>query len=131
VKIKYAPSKAKVKGLVRKYVEDVKGKIGLKLAVLFGSYAKNSYSWGSDVDIFLVAEKLPERILERPQMLIDSSFPLPMEVFAYTPEEFNKMVRENHPLVNEALRNGEVVYATVEFKKLLMHVAAKTWKINF
>ncbi|MEM3442614.1 MAG: nucleotidyltransferase domain-containing protein [Candidatus Bathyarchaeia archaeon] len=119
VRIRYAPSKGRVKGLVKKYLKDIKGKVGLKLAIIFGSYAKDSYSWGSDVDIFLVAKNLPKRVFERSEMLIDPDFPVQIELFAYTPEEFVRMIKDNHPLVNEVLQNGEIIYANVEYKRFL------------
>jgi len=106
----------------------------LKLAIIFRSYAKNSYSWGSDIDILLVAQKLPKRSLERPQILIDPNLPIQIEPFAYTPEEFNKMIRKNHPLVNEALKNGKTIYVTSKYKKLLTQITLKPksnkWQIT-
>jgi hypothetical protein len=35
------------------------------------------------------------------------------------------MIRKNHPLVNEALKNGKTIYATSKYKKLLTQITLK------
>lgn len=119
VKIKYPPSRKKVEQIIKRYVEDIKEKIGLKLAIVFGSYAKNNFSYGSDVDILLIAQKLPEPAIKRFQILTDPNLPIQIEPFAYTPREYRKMVKENHPILKEALQNGKIIYTTPEYKKML------------
>lgn len=129
VKIKYAPSKKEAELTAKKYLKGIGEKIGLKLAIMFGSYAKNTYSYGSDIDMLLVAEKLPEKPKDRPQILLDPNLEVYIEPFAYTEEEFDKMVRENHPIAKEALKNGKIIYITPDYKKKLTRIkqALKTF----
>lgn len=122
VRIKYAPSKRKVETFIKKYVESIKERVDLKLAIIFGSYAKNTYAYGSDIDLFLIAEKLPKRNIERQDTLADVNSPIQIETFPYTPEEFEKMIKENHPLINEVIQNGKVIYIAQDFKKTLMKI---------
>ncbi|MDI6690266.1 MAG: nucleotidyltransferase domain-containing protein [Candidatus Bathyarchaeota archaeon] len=111
MKIKYALSKEKAELLIRQYINRIKRTIGLELAIIFGSYAKGNYSWGSDIDILLVAKKLPKRLLDRQPILIEPNIPIQIDPFAYTPEEFEKMLKEKHPLIIEALKNGKIIYS--------------------
>jgi len=131
VKIKYAPSKEKIEKLVKKHLEKIKGKIDLKLAIIFGSYAKNTYTWGSDIDLLLIAEKLPKRPLERSQTLTDPNFPIQIQPLAYTPQEFQKMIKENHPLINEVVNNGKIIYTTPKYKRILQLSASHNENCKF
>jgi len=126
VKIKYAPSREKAELIAKKYVKSIEKKIGLKLAVIFGSYAKNTYSYGSDIDMLLVAEKLPEKPKDRPRILLDPNLEIYVEPFAYSEEEFDKMIREKHPIAREALKNGKIIYMSPDYKKILTQLKQAT-----
>ncbi|MBS7621232.1 nucleotidyltransferase domain-containing protein [Candidatus Bathyarchaeota archaeon] len=114
MKIKYAVSKEKAEHLIKQYIDKIKRNVGLELAIIFGSYAKDNYSWGSDIDLLLVARKLPKRPIDRPQILMDPNIPIQIQPFAYTLKEFRKMLKENHPLIMEALKNGRIVYSKIK-----------------
>lgn len=111
MKIRYAVSKEKAEHLIRQYINKIKRTVGLELAIIFGSYAKGKYSWGSDIDILLIAKNLPKRPMDRQQILTYPNTPILIQPFAYTPEEFRKMLKENHPFIIEALKNGKIVYS--------------------
>jgi len=120
VRIRYAPCKEKVKEIILKYIKELAGRIDLKTVLLFGSYAKNTYSYGSDVDLLIVAENLPENPIKRVDKLMDESMPFEIQPFAYTPTEFKRMLAENHPLIKGALLHGEILYVSKDYKKVLM-----------
>lgn len=111
MKIKYAVSKKKAERLIRQYINKIRRDVGLELAIVFGSYAKGNYSWGSDIDILLIAKNIPKRLIDRQQILIYPNIPIQIQPFAYTPQEFRKMLKEKHPLLIEALKSGEIVYS--------------------
>lgn len=121
MKIKYAASKKRVEHLIEHYINKIKRNVSLELAIIFGSYAKGNYSWGSDIDLLLVAKKLPTRLIDRQQILIDPNIPIQIQAFAYTPEEFRKMLKENHPLLTEALKNGKIIYSKIKMKTPILN----------
>lgn len=121
MKIKYAASKERVEHLIEHYINKIKRNVSLELAIIFGSYAKGNYSWGSDIDLLLVAKKLPTRLIDRQQILIDPNIPIQIQAFAYTPEEFRKMLKENHPLLTEALKNGKIIYSKIKMKTPILN----------
>jgi len=119
VKVRYAPSKAKVEKILSAYMGRLQAKYDLKFAVLFGSYAKGSYSFGSDIDLLIVASDLPKDLTKRFSALLDLELPIQIQTFGYTIEEFTKMLKEEHPFVTEVLRKGEVLYATPDYRNLI------------
>lgn len=119
VKIKYAPSKERVEKVLSVYFKRLRSKFDVKLGVLFGSYAKGSYSWGSDIDVLIVASDFPKDMSKRFSMLVDLKLPLQVQPFGYTVQEFRKMLKERHPLITEVLKEGQVLYATQEYRSLV------------
>jgi len=101
------------------YFRRLRSKFNVKLGVLFGSYAKGNYSWGSDVDVFIVASDFPQDMSKRFSMLVDLKLPLQIQPFGYTIQEFRKMLRERQPLIAEVLKKGEILYAAPEYKRLV------------
>ena len=87
---------AKVKRLVAAAAK----KHRLQKAFLFGSTARGDYSEASDVDLLLVGD-FKERFLQR-GMDIEAGSSLPLQLFCYTPQEFEKMRRERNPFAVEA-----------------------------
>jgi predicted nucleotidyltransferase len=119
VRIRYAPSKEKVEKMLSRYFRNLKDRFDLKLGVLFGSYAKNSYCWGSDVDLLIVASDLPENLAERFAVLVDSKLPIQIQPFGYTTVEFEKMLKGKNSLLTEALLNGKIIYTTRDYRSLV------------
>jgi len=95
---------------IREAVARVAKANGAVLAVLFGSYARGTATERSDVDLIFV-ENTSDRFLDR---LGRYMFPLldelheAVELFVYTPAEFEQMKRK--PFVGRALREGVVLY---------------------
>lgn len=79
--------------------------------ILFGSYARGEIDEYSDMD-FVVIKKTDKRFLERlieVAKLIDNDLGQ-VDVFVYTPEEFDDMVKSENPFMREVLKDGKVVY---------------------
>ena len=95
---------------IRKAAREVAELNGARLAVLFGSHARGTATAGSDVDMIFV-EETEDRFLDRlaryTDPLLDHLGP-PVEVFVYTPEEFERM--KEGAFVGRALEEGMVLY---------------------
>jgi len=94
------------------YVEVLKKTVSPRLVLLHGSVARGTFGVGSDVDILVVAENLPQNPNERLKLLYElDQTRAPIDVKAYTPAEFSRMLAKGHPLAMDALEDGKVLYA--------------------
>lgn len=119
VKVRYALSREKVEKILSEYLRRLKMRYNLKLVVLFGSYAKGNYTFGSDIDVLIVASDLPKDMSKRFSALLDLELPIQIQPFGYTTQEFTKMLKETHPFLTEVLREGRILYATPYYKRLV------------
>jgi len=117
VKVEYAPSKARINRELASYIRNLTEKRKIHLIVLFGSYAKNTYGWGSDVDLLIVSDDLPSDAGERFSLLTDPHFPVELQPFGYDLKEFERMLSGEHPLIVEALVNGEILHASPSMER--------------
>jgi predicted nucleotidyltransferase len=79
--------------------------------IVFGSYARGEGDEYSDLD-FVVIKKTEERFIERlieVAKLIDNNLGK-VDVFVYTPEEFQRMVEQDNPFIGNVIREGKIVY---------------------
>ncbi|WP_237705095.1 nucleotidyltransferase domain-containing protein [Thermococcus zilligii] len=101
---------------IEEYVNAIVEKLRPKLVLLHGSVAKGTFGLGSDVDIFIVAEKLPKNLNARLELLYSlDRTRAPIDVKAYTPDEVRRMLSKGHPLIMDALEDGRVLYADGEY----------------
>ena len=112
VRIEYAVAREKVERSLTHYLRRVRSKVQLHKAILFGSYAKNNYSHGSDVDIAIIADGLPQDHGERYAALKESILGLDLQPFVYTTEEWIKMVNAGSGFAREILKHGKILYPT-------------------
>ncbi len=82
----------------------------LRQAILFGSYARDNYSYDSDIDIAIIADGLPQAPSERYALLKTTVLGLDLQPFAYTVKEWDAMTRTESGFVQEILRHGKVLY---------------------
>lgn len=83
---------------------------GAEKAMLFGSAARGDDDAYSDIDL-IVIKQTDKRFLDRLAdiiTLIDPDFAL--DVLVYTPEEFERMLAEENPLLTNAVEHGKVIY---------------------
>lgn len=93
-------------------VKKIKGTIGI---VLFGSYSREDYDEGSDIDLLVVFKDKKDldrgsREMYKTTAKTDQFF----QVIGLTLEEL-----KNSPLLETALREGKTYYAKQDMKKLL------------
>ena len=79
--------------------------------ILFGSYATGQADEYSDLD-FVVIKKTDKRFIER---LVETSriigFDLgKIDVFVYSPEEWQRMIEWENPFAEQVLKKGKVIY---------------------
>ncbi len=110
VRVEYAKPKREVERALWHYLERIQFRVQLHKAILFGSYAKDSYSPGSDVDIAIIADGLPANQARRYALLKDLDLGVDLEPFAYSPEEWEAMVKAGSGFAREILRHGETLY---------------------
>ncbi len=98
----------------RKVVE----KLGPKSIILYGSMATKRFGAGSDIDIIVISENLPENFLQRLQLLFElNPATAPIEPLGYKPNEFLKMIRSRHPTALYAVSEGKLLYDDGFFDK--------------
>lgn len=110
VRIEYAVPKRRVEHALARYVKRIRSRVELHQAILFGSYARGNYSHDSDVDVAVIADRLPEDYGERYALLKETVLGLDLQPFAYTVKEWEKMARTESGFVQEILRHGKVIY---------------------
>lgn len=78
--------------------------------ILFGSWCRDEEDKYSDVDIIVVYET-KKRFLDRlKELYLMWDIPVAFDILAYTPEEFEKMLKEENPFIKRINREGEVIY---------------------
>ena len=79
--------------------------------LLFGSGARGDRDHLSDIDVIVVAEKVPTRFLDRLEQAIELIGPrYALDVLVYTPAEYRAMRERGNPLIEAAEREGRVLF---------------------
>ena len=97
-------------------VQDIASKIGetfrpLKV-LLFGSYANETATDDSDLDLLVVMESSAPHY-KRSAEIRNLLWPpkAPMDILVYTPEEISRWGNLPNHILSDALKNGKVLYA--------------------
>ena len=77
--------------------------------ILFGSIARKDWDNKSDVDVIVVYNTEKSFLDRLKELYISWKIPKAVDILAYTPYEFEKMVRESY-FLQDALKEGEVIY---------------------
>lgn len=98
--------------LQQKIEKTLKGleQYGAEKAILFGSSARGDVDRWSDIDL-IVIKQTDKRFLDRLAEVIDAIQPdFALDVLVYTPEEFERMLEEDNPILVHAVDEGKVIY---------------------
>ena len=82
----------------------------IERVVLFGSMARGDAVPGSDVDLLMVLSESRFPFLDRSVEYKPKGIPVAVDVFAYTEDEIEKMTRDGHMLLKQALSEGMIIY---------------------
>jgi len=106
--------------IVKRFLNLIIKKFNLKKIIVFGSFARGDYHKGSDLDLVIVGE-FKERFIDRIGKIIElNDSDLVIEAMVYTEEEFQKMIQERRPFIEQVLEEGIVVYEKKENKCIMV-----------
>ena len=88
----------------RQFADGLDPALGVKAVVVFGSVARGDFNVWSDVDVLVVAERLPESPLDRLDAL--GLRPPAVQPVAWTPEELRRQLERGNRIAREALERG-------------------------
>jgi predicted nucleotidyltransferase len=78
--------------------------------ILFGSQAKNSCDFYSDIDLIII-KNTRKLFLDRIKDVLKIIKPnFAIDILVYTPDEFQKMVSDGNPFLEHVLKQGKVIY---------------------
>ncbi len=83
------------------FCRNVLEKLSPRTVILYGSMATRRFGAGSDIDIIVVSENIPENFLERLNLLFELN-----TTIGYKPNEFLKMIKRRHPTALYAVSEG-------------------------
>ncbi|MGC8850189.1 MAG: nucleotidyltransferase domain-containing protein [Candidatus Bathyarchaeia archaeon] len=93
---------------IRDFVKQVKP-LNPRLIILYGSYARGDYTESSDIDVCVVAERLPEDIFRR-RSLSGLHKVKNLNPIGYHPNEFLEELKGPNLFLYDVLREGVVIY---------------------
>ena len=95
---------------IEKFVNEIVQKFDPVRVILFGSYASDQTSPGSDVDLMVVMnfEGRPQLQALKIRKEIQRSFPL--DLIVRKPSEIDQRLEEGDFFLKEVLRDGKVLY---------------------
>jgi len=102
--------------LIKKYMS-----LKPRLIVLFGSRARGDYTNESDLDVLVVADKIPRDPREAYQLLFNNEYPLVSPIGMNT-NTFIKKLREGSTFLLEVLEDGKIVYSDKEFLQKVIDI---------
>ena len=109
----------KANKIVKRFINLIIKKFNLKKIIIFGSFARGDYHKGSDLDLIIVGE-FKERFIDRIGKIIElNDSDLEIDAMVYTEEEFQKMIQERRPFIEQALEEGIVVYEKRDTKCIM------------
>jgi predicted nucleotidyltransferase len=80
-----------------------------RVLILFGSFARGNFTEASDIDLCLIADKMPEEELAR-RTLTDLPRPAKVTAIGFQPDEFLLYLRGLRFLAFDIVADGIVIY---------------------
>lgn len=87
------------------------GLAGVRAVVVFGSVARGDFNLGSDVDVLVVADDLPERLADR--LVLVSSPVARVQALGWTSNDLATQLRRRDPIAVEIYETGLVIQGTL------------------
>lgn len=93
---------------LRSFLGRIRG-LSPRCVILFGSYARGDFTEGSDADVCVIAERLPNEELKRRTL-----FSIPMEgrirAIGFAPDEFLRYLRTGRFLAYDIMAEGVTLF---------------------
>jgi len=99
-----------LKDELRRIIEILKREYDPEKIILFGSMAVNNVREWSDIDLLIIkrtSKRLIERTLEVGRLVQPK---VGIDLFIYTPEEYDFLLKERFSFILSVLKTGEIVY---------------------
>lgn len=105
--------KKRVLEVVKNYLENLKEEIRVEGVILFGSAARGKMHRDSDIDLIIISPNFKkmgfmQRLILLSRLRRGMKKTMPMDIFGYTSEEFNKFSKKSIVL-EEAKKEGIVI----------------------
>jgi predicted nucleotidyltransferase len=94
---------------VARFVAQLGGGVRLRCVLVFGSYARGNFTEGSDIDVCVVADGLPQDLFARRRLHGREVIP-GVSAMGFTPEEFVELLRQGNFLVLDIMADGVPVF---------------------
>ena len=94
---------------VARLVAQLGGEVSLRCVLVFGSYARGNFTEGSDIDVGVVADGLPQGIFARRRLHGREVIP-GVSAMGFTPEEFLELLRHGNLLVLDIMADGVLAF---------------------
>jgi len=93
--------------IIQKFIKKLKKTMSIEKFILFGSRAKGTFNSRSDFDVMIVSDDFKDILwYKRPvNMQLKWKEDYPLEILAYTPEEFEKK-KNQIGIVQQAVKEG-------------------------
>jgi hypothetical protein len=85
--------------------------------ILFGSFARGNFTEASDIDLCLIADKMPEDELAR-RTLPDLPRPAKVRAIGFEPDEFLRYLRGLRFLAFDIVADGIIIYDDALYGKI-------------
>jgi predicted nucleotidyltransferase len=103
---------------LERYITRLKRRLQPLSIILYGSTALGTQGVGSDIDLLVISDRLPDNFLERLRILGElNGTTAPIEALGYTPKEFRGMLRRLHATALSAVEDGIAMHDTGFFKE--------------
>lgn len=108
--------KIEAERLIERFLSEI-NQLCPKCVILFGSYAKGNFTEGSDIDLCVIAERLPEDELRRRTLVGLYNTPK-ITAIGFYPQEFINFLKKRRCFVYDIISDGIVVYDDGFFEKI-------------
>ena len=79
--------------------------------IWFGSWVRGVWGPGSDVDLCVILTRDSRRVQDRIPDFLPRQFPVGLDIFPYTREEFDSLARSHSSWHREILSRGRVMFS--------------------
>ncbi|MBC8232207.1 nucleotidyltransferase domain-containing protein [bacterium] len=100
--------KLEAERLIKRFLLEI-NQLSPKCIILFGSYARGNFTEGSDIDLCVIAKRLPNDELKRRTFVGLYNTPK-ITAIGFYPQEFIKFLKKRRCFVYDIISDGIVVY---------------------